>query len=351
MGLLDKSSRTLAHVIGPRAFQIFGNKGNSFELESVLDPLFQTYLSQGVVSIRPAYWSALNSGDNLPQSGRLTSLDQCKDELIALWDFIIEQQLDDYTAEVAAIVSNWLPVYASGVCLTAPRTDELIVHALYGFLEGLERYSHDSYVISLKDMRIVDSRIAKKSYAIVSPKRGPEDVPDERAAAPVLNQEELLEIASLIKRMVRNGEIRLEVLITAMRGAGSVIPWQIEQIGRAPDARALYRIQPYDSDPGTAVAFGPAVVLTTGSAVPPLRDLNTPVIIIGSGQNTTRDRQWIIDLAQKAKAARGVVSFEGSILSHFATTLREFGVQVYPVAGIDKRIRTGDQVAISPVST
>ena len=350
MVLLANSPRTLSHVVGPGAFELFVKRGGiSPELAAALDPMLDSYLSRGEVSIRPAYWSALNSGNNLPQSGRLKTLDECKNHLTAFWQFIIQNGLDDYTAEAACIVSNWLPVYACAVCLTNHDTGRLVIHALYGFFEGLEQYPYDTYLVSLDQMKIVDRQIARKSYALYSPSRGGEAVSDEQATGAVLTEEEIIEIAQLINNAPQRGEMRFEVLIAAGRGAEAIIPWQMETVGVIPDALALYRIELAVAGGAGAVTTGQAVAVTSGSPVYPIVGINNPIIVIENSKSVTRDRQWVIDLALKAKEAGAVVCFEGSILSHFATTLREFGVQVYPVAAVKPQIRTGDRVAITPI--
>jgi hypothetical protein len=346
-----------SHVIGPAAFAGFvPRRPIGAELARELTSVFEHYLSRGPVSIRPAYWSALQSGDMLPQSGRLRTVAECLQHLERYWSYIVDAGLDDYTAQVACLVSNWLPVYASATAVTdADEPDIVVIHALYGFLEGLEGNSHDVYVVSTEPApRVVERRVAAKQAALYSRERGPEPVPEDAIRAPVLRDDEILAIGMLGNRAASpQGPIRIEVLVTEGRGPGAVVPWQIEESGGGFDARTSYSVQPYDerSSPPGVVRVGSAVFTRAGGALPDTSAVSSPIFILASEDRLMRDREWVADLAAAVRLSNGSVAFGGSILSHFATTLRGNGVAVFPVLQpVDHRIQPGARVAIVTAS-
>jgi hypothetical protein len=116
------------------------------DLVRAIDPLCE----RGALGLRPAYWSALHSADNLPQGGSLSTTEACIDRLLEFWSHIIEQGLDDYSSEVAAIVGNWLPVVASAVTSAGPDTAVAEMDVVMGYPEGLEALPFETLTVDRK---------------------------------------------------------------------------------------------------------------------------------------------------------------------------------------------------------
>ena len=184
-----------ASLILPAAFAAFKRSGYQVppNLVTACRSLFQAYLRLGPDSIRSAYWSALDSGDMMPQSGTLTTVDDCLVYVTGFWRFIIDNSRDDYTAEVALLICNLTDLRASVIASVPASADgtEATVAALYGQLDGLESLAHDVYRIDLTDLTLHQNVVPEKRRAVRMPGSPPEPVPAELRRVPVLDPGEI----------------------------------------------------------------------------------------------------------------------------------------------------------------
>ncbi|MET9385843.1 PEP/pyruvate-binding domain-containing protein [Streptomyces sp. NPDC002928] len=343
-----------AALVLPEAFTAFkrGNGQVPPEVAAACESVFRTYLSRGPVSIRSVYWSALDSGDLMPQSGSLTNVADCLAHVVDFWRFIIEHGRDDYTAEVALLVCNWTDLRAS-VIATVPAaadSDVATVAALYGQLDGLESCTHDIYEIDLETKSTLRQTVPLKPRAVCVPGQPPQSVPVELQRLPVLDADEVAAVANDLSALRDTfGRARVEMLVLHRRGSSGecVVTWQVSPLTPV-EARLRYftvtRVM--RSETGTAA---------TGELIPvrgpeDIRRLfsrtGSRMVYIDFSRSSFRDTALANAMALDLKRANCPVLLRGSLLSHFAALLRDYGLTVYPIIESLEEVPAGSLVKV-----
>lgn len=343
-----------AHIIMPAAFAAFAAAGGATP-EPVLREcrrVFRHYVEHGPVSIRSVYWSALSSGDMLAQSPELRSVERCVEHLESCWRQVLDGRRNDYTAEIAFQVSNWVRPRASVIATASGGS--AVLGALYGMLEGLETCTHDTYEIDLPTRTVQRASTPHKAFAVLTAGRPPEPVPQRLRDRAVLTDDEIRAVSRDVARIAAHaGGARVEMLVPgdgAPPGA-QAITWQVAEGPSAPGLR-YYSVRPAErARPGAgAVASG---VLTpvrrpeeTSLDATRLAD---SVVVLDLERFELRDPQRTAALAALLREAGRPVVVKGSLLSHFAALLREYGVSVYPVNELPPELAPGTPVEVIPV--
>jgi hypothetical protein len=326
-----------AQVIMPEAFITYATGKASMDSSSQLWKAFETYCSRGSVSIRPAYWSAMNSADMLPQSGRLQSPLECIGALRALWDYVIEKKLGDYTSQVAALLANWTKYRAAVIAQFEGTGDVAIVSAIFGTFEGFECCSHDIYRVDTKSLSITWRDVPEKRTAVFRPGDRPELVPPEQRSQPVLQDSEALQVGTYlnrIRKVCRPGRVEF-LVIDGEHGEADrgLVLWQVS-LDLSTHGIDCYRVYEGDdcTDFDNVVTGRPIVVrnlkdIERVGSDPSARDL----VLLDLQSSPLRNPEFAKSIAAQLSARRCPVIYRGSVLSHLYAQLIEFGLRVYAV--------------------
>ncbi|WP_170317325.1 PEP/pyruvate-binding domain-containing protein [Acrocarpospora corrugata] len=335
-----------AALVLPGAFAEYKSSGIGPELVKALRAVFAPFLDHGPVSMRSAYWSALDGGDMMPQSGRLTTLDECVDHVVDFWRFIIDSGRDDYTAEIALLILNWTSLRASLIALV-PDEGPATIAALYGQLGGLESFAHDVYDIDLRTLTAIRSVVPEKPQMFVLPGEPPTEVPTELRQARVLDDVEIEHVGhdlAAIRKVF--GGARVEFLVL---NDGAIITWQVSAL--TPVETTLHYFQVTREVEAGAKISGPLIPIHRAEDMAALRDAPGDRIayvdFLGSG---LRDPAAAVAIVSELKSANCPVLLRGSLLSHFAALLRDYGVTVYPILQELDDIPAGSVVEVRPLA-
>jgi hypothetical protein len=336
-------------AVMPSAYQAYlaNRRRIGGALETALLDCFQKHLARGDVSIRPAFWSATRDGDQLPQSGRLTTVSECVASLEAIWGAVSAERLDDYSAEVACLVSTWLPVYASAIALVERKDSSVIatVDAAYGIVEGLESGPHDTYRIAVESGETIHLHVPTKERALLSLRKGWEPLGDSQLmVGAVLNSDERRSIAECLRRVISPQQVvRVEFLITSERGTSAVLPWQMDALRDLPPS-------PYctltTTRPQTPSASGPVVMIKTTADLARLRATPGALAVLDPREDHLRDRSFRFRLIDAVRSSRASVALVGSTLSHMALQLQEYGIPTYGVSSVPHSLTEGQLVYV-----
>jgi hypothetical protein len=273
-----------------------------------------------------------------------------------LWRFVLENGRDDYTAEVALLVSNWTDLRASLIA-TVPAADEsATVAALYGQLDGLESCAHDLYEIDLRTLTAPRQVVPDKPLAVLVPGHPPEVVPPSLRRRAVLDAEEITCVGRNLAAIRDTfGSARVELLV--LNGDGPVdervVTWQVSALSREEARLRYYRAVPAAEGLPDPVAVGELVPLHGPDDIGSLFDKGRPVkkvAYIDFTRSTFRDPAVMSAMALDLRRAGCPVLLKGSLLSHFAALLREHSVTVYPILESLDDLPAPTQVAVVPLS-
>jgi hypothetical protein len=344
-----------ASLILPAAFEDFkANNGRiTPTLAAACREIFAGYLRNGAASMRSAYWSALDSGDLMPTSGPFTDADAGLSHVEAFWRYIIDNDRDDYTAEVALLVSNWTDLRASVIAIAPGPLDPPVatVSALYGQLDGLEACSHDVYDIDLDDLRVVRSTVSVKQHAVTIPGQPPEPVQEGLWTAPVLDAYELRAIArnlAEIRQVFGAARVEHLVLNGPSPAETRVVTWQVSPL--AEGGLRYYTVRPVtDESVEQAVETGTFVEVNNPEDVRALqREPHDKLLYIDFTRAVFRNSTAANAMGLDLKRAGYPVLLKGSLLSHFAALLRDYAVTVYPVPESLDYVRPSTRIAVIP---
>lgn len=347
-----------ARVILPMAFAAFVNAGGVTP-EPVLAAccdVFQRYVERGPVSLRSVYWSALDSGNMLPQSPMLPTVERCVEHLESYWRYVLNRRRSDYTAEVALLVSNWTVPQAS-VIATMVNDHTVVLGALYGMLEGLETCAHDTYQVELDTWTVQRASTPYKARAVLTAGYAPQPVvPHELRHQAVLTDDEIQAVARDVARIAAHaGEVRVEFLVLEGSGpaAPRVVTWQVTQQSHTPRLR-YFAVRPAVGTPPTT---GREQGVVASGVLMPVRKpediggvagaAEGSIIAVDFGRFEMRDPEQAATLAAALRDAGRPVILKGSMLSHFAALLREYGVGIYPVNELSSSLAPGLAVEIT----
>ncbi|GAB4078649.1 PEP/pyruvate-binding domain-containing protein [Nostocoides australiense] len=337
-------------VIRPPAFVEFRNAGAlpghvHRELSSVLRPL----LERGDVSLRPAYWSALSSGDNLPQSGHLRSLDECFDALRALWQYVIQHNLDDYTAEVAVLAGNWLDTAASALVATQPGTHTIRIDSVPGFPEGLEDQPYQSAIVDLRSGLVIARERPRGNMVALSPHGGSLRVRQVSGDVATLTDDEYVRAAVLTSDIAHRfaGPVRVEFMVVISQDRRLLVVWQVERLAN-PATVAVYRISTTGSD--QRIAAGTVVRVNSLRELSDRADRRVDddsLLVLDLGGLRPRDREQQAAIAEESARLGCPVVVRTSPLSHVASILRDYGLAVYPVRELPPDLVSGVHAGVT----
>ncbi|MFR0352192.1 PEP/pyruvate-binding domain-containing protein [Streptomyces sediminimaris] len=346
-----------AALILPEAFAAFKRNDSQVppDVAAACQSVFLSYLSRGPISLRSVYWSALDSGDLMPQSGLLTTAEACLAHLMDFWSFIVDNGRDDYTAEVALLVCNWTDLRAS-VIATAPAADDsgvATVAALYGQLDGLESCAHDVYEVQLETGATIRRIVPQKPRAVRVPGRAPEPVPGELWRSPVLDGDETAAVARNLSAVRDSfGPARVELLI--LKGSGPVddrvVTWQVSPLTPTEARLRYFKVTPATRTETGAVVTGALTPVRTPHDIQTLRSRpDGRLAYIDFSHSAFRDAALANAMALDLKCADCPILLRGSLLSHFAALLRDHRLTVYPIIESLSEIVAGSLVRVDPL--
>lgn len=342
LGLNPGVHSARAHVITPNAFVAYRNALGVLDrpVGDEVSELFASYCARGPVSVRAAYWSALRSGDMLPQSPPVRSVDECWHHLKSYWQYAIDNELDDYTAEVAALVSNWLNPRASVIATVSPDRggERIMLASLYGFLEGLESCAHDVYEVITPRMEVTRRDVPSKPVAVLRPGSRPERVTEVMRDQPVLSEDEIKKVAKEAAALYGVlGAVRAEILVLSgdVPASAQVITWQASPLSAGVGTLYYYTCRKANSAQHTGTCGRLTIVRDAGEARSVADDPDRKIVFVDLEHTTGRDPITTKAIASLLSDARRPTLFRGSLLSHFAALLRESGVAVYPINSSD----------------
>ncbi|MEV7597946.1 PEP/pyruvate-binding domain-containing protein [Kitasatospora sp. NPDC089797] len=337
-----------ADLVLPSAFAAYRATGR---VPGECREVFARYAARGPVSVRSVYWSALGSGDMLPQSPLLTSVADFEAHLEHYWRYVLEHGKADYSAEVALLVANWTDLRAS-VIATAGTDGRIEIGALYGQLEGLESCAHDRYTVAAGPLRTERADVPHKPVAVTEPRRPPRPLPAELRDRRVLDRREVRAVAATTARLAeRLGPVRVELLVLNGTGdaAERVVAWQVTELRETAGLR-YFRVRPAGAGGAgpEAVASGRLTVLGAPADLGALDGAGERVVAPDFERLDLRDPELVGAVAGALRAAGHPVLLRGSVLSHFAALLREYRVPVYPVNAVPAGLGDGDPVEVLP---
>ena len=185
-------------VLRPPAFEEFRRTRRTIAgtLRDELASVFTRFVSAGAVSLRPAYWSAFHSSDSFPQSDPLKSVDGCIEHARTVWEYVLDDHLADYSAEVAIICGNWITPLSTVFALAHPREHLVVVATTAGYPEGIETLPHDQHIVNLDSLEATESTIVEQECAILEPGRPPLPLtPRERSRRAVSRRHDAILLA------------------------------------------------------------------------------------------------------------------------------------------------------------
>jgi hypothetical protein len=338
-----------AHLVLPSAFAEYRASG---VVPEECRAVFARYAARGPVSVRSVYWSAMGSGDMLPQSALLTSVEDCVNHLKNYWSYVLEHGKADYSAEVALLVANWTDLRAS-VIATGGEDGRVVIGALFGQLEGLETCAHDRYVVEARSLRTEVVDVPHKALAVTVPRRPPQPLPEALRDRRVLSEGEVRAVAGMASRLAEHlGPVRVELLVLngSAAAAQRVVTWQVTELH---DTTRLGYFHPRSGTPGapaeTAVASGRLTVLRSPEDARALvGGTEDRIVAVDFESFDLRDPQLATSIAEALRAAGHPVLLKGSILSHFAALMREYGVAVLPVNSSPAELGEHDWIDVLP---
>jgi hypothetical protein len=334
-----------AHLILPSAFRADGEAS----VRDACAEVFRHYVARGPVSIRSAYWSARESSDMLPQSPQLRSVEDCLAYLESYWESVRGGGRVDYSTEVASLVSNWLLPRASVIATVPGGGQPIVIAAIYGLMEGLETCSHDVFVVDANSLEVRSARIPPKPFAVLPGHSQPQELPTELRDRPVLTDDEVRAITGVAGAVAAAaGPARIEFLVRTPDAITDrpIITWQITSL--APYADISYYAV-VASDEQHPVAEGRYVPLQSLDDIEGLAFAEEPrIAAINFERFKLRDPRLAAELAARLRDSGHRVALKGSVLSHFAALLREYGVTVFPVNELPS-LPAGTPVCLIPV--
>jgi hypothetical protein len=328
-----------AHLILPAAFAAFAAAGGRVP-DTVLDvccPMLRRYCARGPVSIRSAFWSARHSADMLPQSPPLTTVDDCVMQIVQIWRSALASRHLDYTAELALLVSHWIPPRASAIAVAGRDNAPVIVSALNGQMEGLETCAHDTYHVDPHSLAIRESQTPHKQRAVLSPGEPPVPLPPLLQDRPVLSDGEVRACARTTNSIAAHlGPVRVEFLVRDgdQPPGERVVTWQVTALAATADLRYFEVRSPrvHHDDGAPPLQVGRLVLLRDPAEVARLKTgCGDEIIAIDFERFWLRDPEMAAGMAATLREFGRPTVIKGSILSHFVALLREYGVAVYPV--------------------
>ncbi|MBF9132743.1 hypothetical protein I0C86_27865 [Plantactinospora sp. S1510] len=335
-----------AHLILPSAFQAAG----STAVRDACAEVFRRYVATGAVSIRSAYWSARESGDMLPQSPELRSVDDCLAYLESYWQSVRAGGHVDYSTQVALLVSNWTLPRASVIATVPGGGQPIVLAAVYGLMDGLETCSHDVFVVDADSFEVRSARTPAKPFAVLTGHSLPQELPAELRDRPVLAEHEIHAAASVAAAVAAAvGPARVELLLLP-RGASTgrpIVTWQITLLAPGTDMKYYAVVESGDQ---RAVAEGRFAPLYRPDDVQRLStdEDEAQIVAINFERFKLRNPQLVAELAARLRDSGQPVALKGSVLSHFAALLREYGVTVFPVNDLPA-LSAGTPVCLIPV--
>lgn len=337
-------------VIRPPAFVEFrntrvlpGHMRN--ELNSVLKPL----VDRGDVSLRPAYWSALSSADNLPQSGHLRSLDECFDALRAFWQYVIDHNLDDYTSEVAVLAGNWLETAASALVAAQPGERTIRVDAVPGFPEGLEDQPYESAIVDVDSASVIARERPRGDMVALAPHGDSPNISPVASDVLSLTDDECVRAAVLANNIAHGfaGPVRVEFMVASHEGRRSLVIWQVERLTTAAPL-AVYRILAAGS--GQRVAEGTVIRVSSLQELTSRAEAEGSdawLLVLDLEALRPRDREQQAAIAEESARIGCPVVVRSSPLSHFSSILRDYGLDVYPVRELPPDVVSGVHAGVT----
>jgi hypothetical protein len=349
-------SETRLFAIRPPAFVSYEQAGGAIDatLRKILTPVFEDLLARGAVSVRPAYWSAFNSPDQLPQSGRLLTLDACYDHLTAYWDYLQTNDLLDYSAEPAAICGNWLAVRASAIVLAEPDKTDVVVAAVLGYPEGFEGLPHDRFVVDVERGQVVRTDIARKDRAVLEPRADPQEVPEAAREQPAIMRDLACRLARAAMAMANEaeGRVRAEYLLVDVANGLDPVLWQLDVVAASEAFGTGFVLKPDDwprEDDEDVLAEGTALRIDDVGRLDDLvgnsRGADT-IAVLDVSSVDPRERNAAVELAAKLRRLDTPLAIQTSPLSHLAALLRESSTRFWAIASIPDDVATGVRLRV-----
>ena len=189
-----------------RLSAVIGNETATFAVRSsaaVEDSGEHSFAGQfeSVLNVRP---------EDVPEAIRQVWLSACSERVEA---YLRMRGLPLRVPSIAAIVQRMIPAEVSGVAfgcdpVTGDR-DTVIISSLFGLGEGLVSGALDADTYRIRfdgPTPVISSEIVRKEFMIVADPDAPEGtthatVPDDRADAPSLSDEQVLEIAWMVRKL------------------------------------------------------------------------------------------------------------------------------------------------------
>lgn len=346
-----------AHVVTPLAFEKYlANKQQlPLDLVNELGEIFESYCKNGPISIRPTYWSAKHSANMMPQSPKIYDVKACFAATEYFWNYIIQRNLNDYSAEVAFLVANWVDVAACANAATGLHAGRpsILIESLYGYLEGLENNPHDITIFDLETMSVVKEDTAYKTHAVFEPNQNPTDISTTDRATPVLDKKTKCLIAEYVKKINEAfGPTRVEVLIPRAENNRYANPvfWQIDLDSKASFEQKIYTLVAASNNQyPKKVVEGKLKIINRLAEVESVT-ANEYIVLIDTRKSFMRDPALVAGVVVRLRRCEATIVVVGSQLSHLAATLREYCIRFYCVNRIDEDLVEGEKVQLVDVS-
>ncbi len=246
----------------------------------------------------------------------------------------------DVEPALAVVVQRMVDADRAGVLFTAdPSTadpDRMVVEAAFGLGEVVVggKVEPDTYVVDKADLRLVSVRVGHKDFEVVRGVDGQDsrvELPQERAGARVLSDDEVMELA------------RTGLRIHAQFGAPQDVEWAYAggRLAIVQSRPITTMIGPHAAGSARAVAAGApaapdssgAAVLLSGLAASPGRVSGAVRILTAPDQGATLQRGEILvapmtspDWVPTIRRAAALVTDGGGMTCHAAIVARELGV-------------------------
>lgn len=209
-------------ILSPQAFEIYKkdrklNDELSKQIIKAFDEIRQKNPERGVYAGRAYYVPGLSQPPG-PRSSSVTDSKVILEEVIKLFEFAIENSFDVKGSEIGVIfypfINPFLPFGGGSVTPSLKKGNYCLIEYILGNDEGVQSFPHDTYVVDLDKIKIIDKNIEQKTeYLQATSQLGYETltVPNEYKDKQLLDDEVILEITKKYKKFFQTyGHHRLE---------------------------------------------------------------------------------------------------------------------------------------------
>lgn len=238
---------------------------------------------------------------------------------------------------MAVVVQKLVNARSAGVMFTLDPTtgdrDKIVVEAAWGLGEGVVRgiVTPDEFVVDKKTLRIIDRRIGAKKIAVVRDERGltkEVELEPDKAAAPALRDEEVLEYAKMALVLEQHYGTPLDIEFSV--DSGLPFPQNLFVVQVRPET--VWSRRSAAPQPARAPAVGEVVVRGIAASPGAAAGRAKVCLTLEDAKRKMQKGDILVtkmtdpDWVPYMRLAAAIVTDEGGRTSHAAIVSRELGI-------------------------